>query len=298
MDDKSTPAGDDPKNADAAAGSTTDADPNKAADNQPADDKKGDNLDPSKSDDTTDSSDGDKPEDKKSAPEGDKKPDEDAGDGSAVDDDAPALQLDDDLDEWIEKRGLAKPESDEQRQKYQELRNEQREFTRERQAAKDAKGLKKGMEGEKPDSQDEDDDDDADPLEKDVKTLKEDLAQERITRQQSEFYVDNKVTTEEHQAILDVFKEKVNASETLEGKRRAFEFWSTPDALPDLLDLARVKMGKASADTVADEAAQKEREKIAKESNASGPGRSATKPSTSDDSPDEQRHKLQLERYS
>lgn len=269
MDEKSTTVVDD-STADASTGTTTD-ETITTTDNKTA--ETGDNLDPSKSADTTVADD-----DKKS-------------DTTTKTDDAPASKFDDDLDDWITKRGLKVPETDAEKQALQELRNDQREFTRERQAKKDAEDLAKAQAEAKPG--DSDDDDEEDPLAKDVKDLKENLKQEKVTRLQSEFYTSNKITPEEHKMILDVMKEKFAAPTTPEGKKRAFELWSSTDALPDLLDLAKARLVAASKDVIADEAALEERERIARESNAKSPGRSATNTTTSDKTEDEAR----LERF-
>lgn len=274
MDKTSTTPADNPTNDDAVADSTTVTDPKAGTDNQPAADankgKDGENLDPSKSDDTT-------------VTDGDKTP---AADSNKDDTPASPLKLDDDLDDWAEKRKMPKADTDEQKQAYQELRNSQRDFTREQQAKKeaaDAKALGDELTGIKPDDPTVDDDD-LDPLEKRQNDLEAKYEAERNTRLQSEFYSDNNVTTEEHKAILDLIKEKVNRPATPEGKKSAFDYWASPDALPDLLDLAKAKILKAVDPSVAaEEAAQKEREKIARESEAKSPGRSATTPTKIED---------------
>lgn len=270
MDEKSTTPADNPTNNDAAADSTTVTDPKTGTDTQPADN--GDNLeDSSKS--TDDSAGGDKPTD---------------GDGN----DAPASKFDDDLDDWIVKRGLKVPETDAEKQALQDLRTGQREFTREQQAkreAADAKALGDEMHKAKPEPSD-DDDDDIDPLEKRQNKIEEQLAQERNTRLQSEFYTTNKVSEEEHKAILDIYKEKVTKPTTPEGKKAAFDLWSSPDALGDLLDLARARISKSTDPSLAqDEAARKERERIAKESNATSPGRGAKTPTSGKKTPEQER---------
>ncbi len=275
MDEKSTTPADNPTNNDAAADSTTVTDPKPGTDTQPADSS--DNLnDSSKS--TDDSADGDKPTD---------------GDGK----DAPASQFDDDLDDWIEKRKFPKPTNDEERQAYQDQRNEQRQYTRDQQAkreAADAKALGDEIHKTKPEVNDEDDDD-LDPLEKRQNKIEEQLAQERNTRLQSEFYTTNKVTEEEHKAILDIYKEKVSKPTTPEGKKAAFDLWSSPDALGDLLDLARARISKNTDPSLAtDEAARKERERIAKESQATSPGRGAKTTTSGKKTPEQER----LERFS
>lgn len=251
-----------------------------AADN--GTDKTIDNPDASKSDDTTVVTDDDKKsEDTKT---------------TTSEDDTPASQLDDDLDDWISKRGLPVATTDEEKQAYQDQRDSQREFTREQQAKKDAVELSKTQSDAK--TNDDDDDDDKDPIEKRQDAIEKELKEERTTRMQSEFYISNKITAPEHQAILDVYKEKVNKPTTPEGKRAAFELWSSPDALPDLLDLAKARIVKATDNSaVIDEATQKERERIAKESQAKSPSRSASTTTTPEKSEDEARTERFRARY-
>lgn len=280
MDEKSTTPGNNPQDSDITAGDTTAADSKTGTDNQPGDNAN--NLDDSSK--STDNS----------AADDDKKSTTDTSDKK---DDTPASQFDEDLGDWITKRGLPEPTDDAQKQKYQDLRNEQREFTRsqqEKRAADDAKELGKAVNDAKADQDSDDDDDEGlDPLEKRVKQNEDALAEERVTRQQSEFYRSNSVTPEQHKEILSVMKEKFAAPTTPEGKKRAVELWSSPEALPDLLDLAKARLGSAEKATIADEAAQQEREKIARESQAKSPGRSASQHTSSDKTEDEAR----LERF-
>lgn len=236
----------------------------------------GDDLDASKSDDKTVVTDDDK-----------------STDTTTKTDDTPALQFDDDLDDWITKRGHKIPETDAEKKSFQDLRNEQREFHSERQAKKDADELAKATQDAKPADDTDDDDDDRDPVEKRQDKIEAELAAERTTRIQSEFYTSNKVTTEQHKEILTLIKEKVARPTTTEGKKKAAEYWTSTDALPDLLDLAKARVSKASQSTVAEEAARAEREKIERESHAKSPGRNATHTSTSDKTEDQAR----LERF-
>lgn len=253
--------------------------------NEPAD-TGSDNLDPSKS--TEPSADGDK------TPPADNKTD-----------DTPATKFDDDLDDWISKRKLTPPSNDDERQALQDLRNEQREFTKSRQAAKEqenAKDLNKEIdklktEVEPPKSDDDDDEDDPElaDFKKRLQAVEAERDSEKTTRLQSEFYTSNKVSDEEHKAIMEIFQEKVGRPTTDDGKRRAFLIWSSPDALPDLLDLAKARLAKTTDTTAAEEAAAKaERERIAKESQANPSPRGAKAPSKGPKSVEEQR----LERFS
>lgn len=202
----------------------------------------------------------------------------------------PTSAFDSDLDEWIEKRGL-KADSDEQRKAYQDLRNDQREYTKSRQAQKDADNAKAlNAEISKINTDANEDDDDLDPLEKDVKILKASLAKAEESNQQRDFYETNKVTDEQHKAILDVMREKFAKATTPESKKAAIEYWTKPDALGDLLDLAKARlMNNTDTSLIAEEAARKERERIAKESNASSPGRGAKTTTTGDKTPEAER---------
>lgn len=247
------------------AASTTVTDQNAETDQQTA--ETSDNLDKSsESDDTT------------SATDDDNKSTDDKG----SDNDAPASQFDEDLDDWIEKNNRPKPETDEQRQVLQDLRNSQREFTRAQQAKKGsdelAETVKTAKEENKGESEDEDDEDD--PLAKDVKALKADRDYERTTRIQSEFYQTNKINEQDNpglnQAILDVFKEETSRAESVEERQRDVEYWSHPARLGLLLRLGKARLAETASSTVADEAAREERERIARESQAKSPGRAAT----------------------
>ena len=282
MPEPSTTPDDDQKNGDGAADTTTSTGNDTGTDNQPAD--KGDNLDEaSKSTDTTDSADGDKTSTDDKSDSDDKSGDDDKGEGA--DDDTPASKFDDDLDDWAAKRNMPKAETDEQRQAYQDLRDSQREFTKKRQAEKEAANsaelakanddLKSELKGDDAEGAD-DDDDEKDPLEKTVEELKADRDAERTTRLQSEFYQSNSVTDAEHKQILEVIKEKVNRPATTEGKLQAHAIWTHPSALPDLLDIARARIANSTdKSAIADEAAREERERIAKESQAASSGRGA-----------------------
>lgn len=295
MDDKSITPGDDPTKTDGAADATTGSDSDAGTDNQPAD--KGDNLDPSKSTDDTTAADGDK---KPEAGSDDKGADADDGkkpDDSAKTDDASASpQFDNDIDDWITKRGLPKPENEEQKQEYQALRNSQREYTRAQQAKKDAGELGKAIKDGKQDSTS--DDDDLDPLEKEVREIKAEQKAARVSQAQSEFYATanngNPISTDQHKAIMDILKEKVSRPATDEGKLAALDLWGSPDALPDLLDLANARLKNTDTSVIADEAAQKERERIAKESHANSTNRGAKTATDGTKTPEQER----LERFS
>lgn len=269
-------------------------DPTPAADN-PADVVTDPSADPAAAGDGTGSNANDPTNPSKSTDthtaDGDKTPA--AGEPSA-DKDAPA-PLDSDLDQWIDKRGLPKPENDEQKRAYQDTRNSQREYTREQQAKKDADALGKTVtDATKELKKPTDADDDDDPVVKRMAELEKSNAAERNVRLQSEFYTTQQVTPDEHKLILDIFKEKVDTQPTDEAKLRAVDLWGSPTMLPDLLDIARARLAKATDNSaVEDKAAREERERIARESNAKSPGRNASSTTTSDKSEDAAR----LERF-
>lgn len=234
-------------------------------------DENANNPDPSKPADTTDAG-------------GDKTP---PTDSAAADTPAP---LDADIDDWAEKKGLPKAASDEQKRAYQDMRNEQRDFTRERQAKKDSATLADSVTKTKDGLKPTEGDDELDPMEKRLAAVEADRIAERTTRLQSEFYTTEKVTPEEHKAILEIFKEKVDRQLDDKSKLAAVDLWGAPEALPDLLDIARARLAKSTDTTdVADKAAREERERIARESNAKSPGRSASVTTTSDKTEDEAR---------
>lgn len=207
-----------------------------------------------------------------------------------------APQLDEDIDEWIAKRGF-KAETEEEKISYQQLRDEQREFTRERQAAKDIENAKKlGEEMHSMHPQLEDNEEYEDPLEQKLNSLERKLEEAQTSRLQSEFYSSNKVTSDEHEAMLAIFSEKINVAKTPQEKALAFQYWSNPSSLPDLLALAKAKIVLSTDMTsVRDEAAQQERERIAKESSATSPNRGARIISTTSEKTEDEKR---LERFS
>lgn len=247
--------------------STTSTDTNETA-------KQGDNPDASKPNDTTVVGD-------------------DKSQQTSKTNDTPAT-FDDDLDDWATKRGFPKATTDTEKQAYQDQRDQQREYTRAQQAKTNSEDLTKEVGKAKSDIPKEEDDEDLDPLEKRQNAIEAQLHAERETRLQSEFYTENKVTPEEHKMLLAVMTEKFNRPTTPEGKKNAVETWSNPDALPDLLDIAKARIAKTvGTSDITDEAARKERERIAKESNANSPNRGASTTTTSDKTEDAAR----LERF-
>lgn len=273
MDPTSTPTGDgsetpnsQPPVADNGTGAeANDPNPSKSADTPAADDDK--------STPTPDASQGD------------------GGESSGKQDDTPASQFDDDLDDWVDKRGLPKPTTDDERKAYQTQRDEQRDFHAARQAKEGADDLSQAVNDAKDDLKDPEGDDEGDDDR--ITALEKAHQEERTLRLQNEFYTTNKVTNEQHKVILDIMKEKFNTPASREGKQRALDMWSSVDALPDLLDLAKARLAVAEQGVVIDEAARQERERIERESNANSPGRHASQVTTNDKTEDDAR----LERF-
>lgn len=249
MDEKSTTAPqDDPK--DPSQANPTDPGTG-ATDKQTPDD--GADLDSSKSTD--------KPTD-----DGDKTPEDGGKKG-----DTPAPKFDDDLDEWAEKTGRPKPETDRERELYQEIRNDRREKTREQQAKDSQKSVDKAIQDAKPDDNKQDDDDEDDPLAKEVAELKASNMEERNLRLRSEYFSANDVSEAEAKAMAEILQEKVD-----KGGQNAYDYWTNPDQLQDWHQLAKARLATTTDRAAIEEkAAQEERERIAKEHQASGGTRSA-----------------------
>lgn len=224
-------------------------------------DKDGDNLDTSKS---TDSS-----------------ADDDKSKTGEEDDSSSASQFDTDLDEWAKKTGRAVPTTDGERKLLQEIRDGQREFSREQQAKKATAEVQDAMKNAKPDDNkqgDDEDDDDGDPLAKEVAELKASNRSERTARLQSEYFSTHPVTPEESKVMGEILKEKVD-----KGGKTAYEYWTNPDNLEDWHMLAKARIGATTDNTeIEQEAARKERARIAKEQQASGPSRNASTQSPKD----------------
>jgi hypothetical protein len=278
MDENSTtPAGNDPSD-DADLNSTTVTDSDAGTGQGTGDDAN--NSDPSKSTDTN-AADGDKPE---------------AGDEGA--NGTPAT-FDEDLDSWVEKRNLPAATDEAQKRAYQDMRNEQRDFTRNRQAQTDAGDLDKTIRDAKKGLKTAEDDEDLTPVEQRLAALEADKNAQADYIAKSEVYTREKVTPEEHKVVLDIFKEKVERQSTNEGKLKAVDLWGSSEALPDLLDLARARIAKGmDTSLIEDKAAREEREKIAKESQAKSPNRNATNHNPSDKTPEQERVDRLKARYS
>lgn len=201
--------------------------------------------------------------------------DDKSGEGGSDTTTAPALTIDDDLEDWAEKTGRAKPETDKEKALYQEIRNNQREFTKNQEAKKAQDALKDATDAV--DTENEDDEID-DPLEKDVAELKAQNVAERTARLQSEYFSENNVTEDEAKAMGTYLKEMVDSEDTPAEKKAAFDYWTNPKRLEKWHKAAKAELGSTAVDTkaIADEAARKERERIAKESHSNGPTRNAS----------------------
>lgn len=206
-------------------------------------------------------------------------------DETTTTEEAPATKFDADLDVWAEKTGRTKPDTDRERELYQEIRDGQRKFS----VTQASRKMGKAIDELKPNASEQDEDDEEDPLVKETRALREQFQDERNLRLRSEFFTANEISDSEGDAIADIFKEKVDKS-----GEAAFDYWSHPDNLQDLLDLARARIGSESKTDVEEVAARKERERISKESKANGPNRNASTTTTSSKTEDEER----LERFS
>lgn len=193
-------------------------------------------------------------------------------------------KFDEDLDSWAEKTHRPVPTTDEARQVLQDLRDSQRQYTKEQQARKASKDFASTAEKLKEDlpaSEEEA----LDPLEKEVADLKRQNLEEKTSRLQSEFYQEHKITEETSSIMSTILTQKVDkASE--KDKVKVLEYWSDPAQLPDLLELAEARQARSNKDVVAEEAAKKERERIAQASKAGGVVRNA-KTSAETAKPDE-----------
>lgn len=187
-------------------------------------------------------------------------------------DDSASTKFDDDLDEWAEKTGRVKPESDRERELYQEIRDGQREYSRSKQK-ESQDSLDKAIKDSKPTADNkQDDDDERDPVERRQDALEARLAESEAKNARSEYFNEFNVTEQESKVMGEILKEKVD-----KGGKAAFDYWTNPDQLADWHALAKARL-TTTQDTsvIAEEAARKERERIAKESQANGASRSAS----------------------
>lgn len=201
--------------------------------------------------------------------------DDKSGEGASETKTAPALTIDDDLEDWAEKTGRAKPETDKEKALYQEIRNNQREFSKNQEAKKAQDALKTDTEEAKPDDSEEEFDD---PLEERMAKLEAERQAERTARLQSEYFSENSVSEDEAKAMGTILKEMVESEDTPEEKKATFDYWTHPKRLAKWHKLAKAELGSGAVDTkaVADKAAQQERERIARESHSNGPTRNAS----------------------
>lgn len=183
-------------------------------------------------------------------------------------------KLDDDLDDWAEKAGHEKPETEKERKLLQKLRNNQREFTKDRQAKKGAVQLKEAIKTEV-ESNPFRSGEESDPIEKRLAAVEAERISERTARLQSEFYTANAITEEVGAVMTEIFIEKVAKGTTQEAKQKIIDHWADPEQLEDLYELAKARDAGSSKKVNEDAAAQKERERIAKESKSSGVKRNA-----------------------
>lgn len=229
---------------------------NATTDNQTdADNTGNDNLDSSKSTDS-------------SADDGNT----DSNDG---DEDTSAPKFDTDLDEWAEKTGRATPTTDRERELYQEIRDGQREFSRTKQAKDATSEVDKALTDLKPVDNKTDDDDEEELDSGDIAQRM--IAEERGLRLRGEYFVEKSVTTDEAKTMGEILKEKVERAKSPEARKQAYDYWTHPDQLADWHDLAKARISvNTDTSVIEEEAARKERARIAKESQANGPSRNAS----------------------
>ncbi len=196
----------------------------------------------------------------------------------SIEEDAPEIEapkadeFDKDLDTWAEKAGHEVPETDRERKLLQTIRNGQREFTKGKQAKNSVSELDKVIEEAKKEIPEVDDY--IDPLERKVAELETSRNEERTSRLQSEFFTEKAVTETTGKLMGDIIKEAFDKAPT-DKKQQVLDYWSHPDQLPQLLEIAEARELKTRGDTSTDEAVQAERRRIEKESKGSSPVRNA-----------------------
>lgn len=260
-----------------------------------------DNLDEDQDLDSTEDENGEQADDLETSDDSE----EDSGDDDeseteeADTEDSDTVEVDDDLDEWAEKTGRSVPTTDAERKLLQEVRDGQREFTRQQQAKKEnASKLNEGIDAAKPE-EDKSKTDKADPLEARLDRQERQLNEERALRLRGEFLSNPEVTDDEVTAMGEILKEKVEKAATAKAKQEAFDYWTNPAHMEDWHDLAKIRVAKNAGSTGEDkaaieaEAAKKERERIAKESKANGSNRNASTTRTGEKTEEEKR----LERF-
>jgi hypothetical protein len=199
--------------------------------------------------------------------------DEDKKSETESEDSAPTSKFDTDIDEWAETTKRPKPTTDEERTLLQEIRDGQREFSRSKQAKDSQKEVDTAIKNAKPadNKQDDEEDDDSDPLERRQNELEAKLAESESIRLRSEYFSQESVTEKEAGVMGEILKEKVD-----KGGQEAYDHWTDPANLDDWHMLAKARLSTNKDTTVIEEeAARKERERIAKESQANGGARNA-----------------------
>lgn len=238
-------------------------DPNATASQTTTDTTGSDNLDTSKTTDTTSTGD-------------DKTTTTTEGDAGT-----PAKKFDTDLDEWAGKTNRAVPSTDRERELYQEIRDSQRDFSRSRQAKDSTAAVQTAVDSAKPDNKVDPENDERDPLEVRQDAMEAQFREERTLRHRSEYFTEKSVTADEGKTMGEILKEKVDRAATPAAKQAAYDYWTDPNNLEDWHDLAKARLAVSpDISVVEQEAARKERERIAKESQAAGGNRNATTTST------------------
>lgn len=203
-----------------------------------------------------------------------------ASNGNDAGDSASTPKFDEDLDDWATKTGRTAPTSDRERELYQEIRDGQREYSRAKageEAKTNLKDVNNAIKDVKPADDSQREDEDADPLEKRLNELEAKNYEERSLRQRSEFFTANQITKEQSDMMGEILKEKAE-----KGGKAAYDYWTNPENLDDWFQLAKARLIDIDTSTVAEEAARKERERIATESRASSTRRSATTTTTAE----------------
>jgi len=183
-----------------------------------------------------------------------------------------SVSFDEDLDAWAEKTNRPKPENDEDRKRYQDERNSQREFTKERQAQKAADGFKSKLENIKPTSNDNKNDDG--DLRAELENFKKVYQEEKMERRREQFL--SNLPDDEIDMMGTLIQERVAKQTTQSSKEKAFGLWSDPDMFPELLLVAKAKLKESSAEAEAEKIRNEESERIAKESTAGRHSRNVT----------------------
>lgn len=198
---------------------------------------------------------------------------------------APAKEFDADLDEWAQKTGRAIPTTDRERELYQEIRNQAREYGKSKQSKESLQEVTKAEKENSPLATG----DNANDLEGEVFRLRQRVEQEETNRLRAEYFQENGVTLEESKVMGELLKE-VAESKDVEG----FKFLTNPKNLNHWHNLAKSRLADSQADARVEAAKAEERQRLAKESQAGPVGRSAKAASTSDKTEAE----AQLERFS